>query len=102
MKLREVAHSRAGDKGQLVNLSVIALDERDFPWLVEVVTPERVREHLGELVDGEVRRYVLPVIGALNFVAARPAGESVTRSLAVDAHGKSFSSALLELELPER
>ena len=102
MKLREVAHSRAGDKGRLVNISVIALDERDFPWLVEVVTPERVRRHLGELVDGEVRRYVLPVIGALNFVAARPAGESVTRSLAVDAHGKSFSSALLELELPER
>jgi hypothetical protein len=102
VKLREVAHSRAGDKGRLVNVSVIALDERDFPWLVEVVTPERVRQHLAGLVDGEVRRYIMPAVAALNFVAARPAGESVTRSLAIDAHGKSFSSALLELELPER
>ncbi len=100
--LRDVAHARAGDKGRLVNVSVIATDERDFPWLVEVVTAERVRAHLGTLIDGEVRRYLLPEIAAMNFVAARPAGESVTRSLALDAHGKSLSSALLEMELPER
>jgi len=100
--LRDVAHSRTGDKGTIVNLSVIAFDERDFPWLVEVVTAARVREHLGTLVDGEVRRYLLPEIGAMNFVATRPAGQSVTRSLALDAHGKSLSAALLALPLPER
>ncbi|ODS59624.1 MAG: hypothetical protein ABS36_01490 [Acidobacteria bacterium SCN 69-37] len=102
MILRDVAHSRTGDKGTIVNLSVIAFDERDFPWLVEVVTAARVREHLGTLVDGEVRRYLLPEIGAMNFVATRPAGQSVTRSLALDAHGKSLSAALLALPLPER
>jgi hypothetical protein len=94
MTLAAIAHGRAGDKGRLVNVSVIAFDARD-------VTVERVRAHLGELVAGEVRRYELPHLGALNFVMARAAGDSVTRSLALDAHGKSLSSLLLDLELPE-
>lgn len=102
MILRDVAHSRAGDKGSIANLSVIALDERDFAWLVEVVTVDRVAQQLGGLIAGEVRRYVLPEIAALNFVVARPRGQTVTRSLALDAHGKSLSSALLEMPLPER
>lgn len=102
MKLRDVAHGRAGDKGRLVNLSVIAFDERDFSWLVDVVTVERARDHLGLLVGNDVRRYLVPGIGAINFVATRPVGQSVTRSLALDAHGKSLSSALLEMELPAR
>ena len=102
MILRSVAHSRAGDKGRVVNLSVVAFDERDFAWLVEVVTPERVRQHLGALLEGEVTRYLLPGIAAMNFVARRPAGETVTRTMAIDAHGKSLSSALLEMELPPR
>jgi hypothetical protein len=102
MILRDVAHSRTGDKGILVNVSLIAFDERDYPWLVEVVTAERVRDHLGQLIDGEVRRYLLPEIGAMNFVVSRPAGQSVTRALALDAHGKSLSSALLEMPTPDR
>jgi hypothetical protein len=102
MTLRDVAHSRTGDKGHLVNMSVIARDERDFPWLVEVVTAERVRAHLGSLVDGPVTRYLLPEIGAMNFVVSRGGGQSVTRTLALDAHGKSLSSALLEMPLPVR
>lgn len=102
MKLRDVAHSRTGDKGIVVNFSVIAFDERDYAWLVDVVTPERVRRHLGTLIEGDVRRYLLPGIGAMNFVASRPAGQSVTRTLALDAHGKSLSSALLEMPMPER
>jgi myo-inositol catabolism protein IolC len=100
--LRDVAHSRAGDKGALANVSVIAFDERDFPWLVEVVTAGRVREHLGALIVGEVRRYLLPEVGAMNFVVSRPPGQSVTRTLALDAHGKSLSSALLEMPMPDR
>ena len=52
------------------------------------------------LVEGEVIRYELPHLGALNFVVRRPAGSSVTRTLALDAHGKSLSSALLDLEIP--
>src|SRR5690606_7313189 len=68
VRLRDVAHGRAGDKGRLVNLSVIAFDERDFSWLVDVVTVERVRVHLGLLVGSDVRRYLVPGIGAINFV----------------------------------
>lgn len=102
MILRDVAHSRAGDKGRVVNLSLIAFDERDFPWLVDVVTAERVEHHLGTLIDGRVRRYVLPGIGAMNFVVTRPAGQTVTRTVGLDPHGKSLSSALLELQLPDR
>ena len=102
MRLRDIAHSRTGDKGTLLNCSVIAYDERDYPWLVAVVTPERVRQHLGLLIHGEVTRYLLPAVGAMNFVVSRPPGESVTRTLALDAHGKTLSSVLLEMELPDR
>ncbi len=102
MTLRDVAHSRTGDKGIVLNFSVIAYDERDYPWLVEVVTSERVRDQLGALIDGDVQRYLMPEIGAMNFVVSRPPGQSVTRSLALDAHGKSLSAALLEMRIPER
>lgn len=102
MTLRDVAHSRTGDKGIVLNFSVIAYDERDYPWLVEVVTSERVRDQLGALIDGDVQRYLMPEIGAMNFVVSRPPGQSVTRSLALDAHGKSLSAALLEMRMPER
>jgi hypothetical protein len=99
VKLREIAHSRTGDKGSVLNVSVIAFDESDYPLIEREVTPERVRAHFGEIVRGEVLRYALPGIGALNFVMQRPAGDTVTRTLAVDAHGKSLSSALLDLEI---
>jgi hypothetical protein len=101
MKLAELAHGRAGDKGRLVNVSVIAFDGRDYPLLARMVTADRVRAQFSDLIAGEVLRYELPHLGALNFVMARRAGDSVTRSLALDAHGKSLSSLLLDLELPE-
>ena len=99
--LRELAHCRTGDKGRLVNISVIAYDARDYARLAREVTVERVRAQLGDVVAGDVRRYELPQLGALNFVVTRAAGDSVTRSLALDPHGKSLSSLLLDLELPE-
>lgn len=101
MKLRTIAHSRAGDKGRIVNLSVIAFDEADYPRLVEAVTPQRVKDHLCDIVAGDVVRYELESLGALNFVIERAPRESVTRTLALDPHGKSLSSALLDLEIPE-
>jgi hypothetical protein len=100
MTLRDLAHGRAGDKGLLVNISVIAYDLGDYPRIARAATAERVRAHLADLVEGEVVRYELPHLGALNFVLRRPAGSSVTRTLALDAHGKSLSSALLDLEIP--
>jgi hypothetical protein len=99
MKLRELAHSRTGDKGNTSNISVIAFDAKDFPLLKQQVTAERVRAHFAGVVEGEVVRYELPNIAALNFVMDKTLGGGVTRSLALDAHGKSLSSALLDLEI---
>ncbi|HTJ06085.1 MAG TPA: hypothetical protein VL624_12120 [Caldimonas sp.] len=100
MKLRELAHSRAGDKGDTSNLSLIAYDARHYEHLRRHVTAAAVRAHLAGIVAGDVVRYELPQLGAFNFVLAGALGGGVTRSLALDAHGKSLSSALLELEIP--
>lgn len=102
MRLRDVAHARAGDKGTVLNCSVIAFEPADYDWLVAVVTPDRMRAHLGPLITGDVVRYLLPNIAAMNFVVSRRPGDSVTRTLAVDVHGKSLSAAVLEMPLPER
>jgi hypothetical protein len=101
MKLRELAHSRAGDKGDTSNLSLIAYEVRHYEHLRRHVTAEAVRAHLADVVAGAVVRHELPALGAFNFVLSRALGGGVTRSLALDAHGKSLSSALLELEIPE-
>jgi hypothetical protein len=99
MKLRELAHSRTGDKGNTSNISVIAFDAKHFPLLKQQVTAERVKAHFAGVVEGEVVRYELPNIAALNFVMDKTLGGGVTRSLALDAHGKALSSALLDLEI---
>jgi hypothetical protein len=101
MKLREIAHSRAGDKGDHSTISVIAYRDEDYPLLEKQVTAERVKAHFAGTVKGEVLRYTMPNIGALNFVLKNALGGGVTRSLALDIHGKSFSSAMLELDIPD-
>lgn len=101
MKLGTIAHSRAGDKGSLLNISVIAFDERDYALLVRTVTAERVRAQLAAIVEGDAVRYELPRLGALNFVLTRARRDTVTRTLALDAHGKTLSSAVLDLEIDE-
>ena len=102
MKLRTLAHSRTGDKGNTSNISVIAYSEADYPFLCEHVTADHVRQHFASVVTGDIARYELPLIGALNFVMRGALGGGVTRSLALDAHGKSLSSWLLDMDLPER
>lgn len=101
MKLRELAHGRTGDKGNTLNVSVICFDAKHYAWLRDVLTPERVKTHLADVVKGEVQRYELPLLGAFNFVLGHALGGGVTRSLALDAHGKSMSAALLHLEIGE-
>jgi hypothetical protein len=101
MQLRELAHARTGDKGNTSNISVIAYDPGDFAFLCEHVTADRVKAHFADVVHGCVERYELPGLGALNFVLHDTLGGGVTRSLALDAHGKSLSSCLLEMELPD-
>jgi hypothetical protein len=99
VKLREIAHSRTGDKGNISNISVIAYDAKHYPLLLEQVTAARVKSHFAGVVQGEVVRYELPNLSALNFVMDQALGGGVTRSLALDAHGKSLSSALLDLDI---
>jgi hypothetical protein len=101
MRLRAIAHARAGDKGDVSNIAVIAYDAKDYPLLERHLTAARVKERFAGIVRGEVARYELPGIGALNFVMERALGGGVTRSLALDAHGKCLSSALLDLEIPD-
>jgi hypothetical protein len=102
MKLRELAHARTGDKGNVSNISVIAHEPGDYAFLAEHVTAERVKAHFADIVRDRVERYELPGIGALNFVLHAALGGGVTRSLSLDPHGKSLSSSLLEMEIPDR
>lgn len=99
MILRELAHARSGDKGDISNISVIARDPKDFDVLRRVVTSERVKAYLGRLVQGEVERHELPELGALNFVLHRALAGGVTRSLALDTHGKCLGPVLLSMEI---
>lgn len=101
MKLWRIAHARSGDKGTIANISLIAFRPADYARLVRHVTAARVRERFADHVTGEVRRYELPSIGALNFVLYGMAHGGVTRTLALDAHGKSLSSALLDMDIPD-
>lgn len=102
MKLREIAHSRTGDKGNTSNISLIAYDMADYPRLAKEVTAARVKAYFAEIVKGEVVRYELPNIGALNFVMKQALGGGVTRTLALDIHGKSLSSALMNMEIADK
>ena len=99
MKLLDIAHSRTGDKGNISNISLIVYDEKDYPLIKEKVTAEKVKEYFSDIVKGEVVRYELDNLWALNFVMYDALGGGVTRSLAIDKHGKSLSSALLEMEI---
>ncbi|AKE60420.1 TPA: hypothetical protein N2R15_001807 [Citrobacter amalonaticus] len=99
MKLREIAHSRTGDKGNISNISLIAWRPEDYATLAEQVTAEKVKAWFGDIVQGEVIRYELPELGALNFVMHKALGGGVTRSLALDMHGKGLSSALLDMPI---
>ena len=101
MKVRQLAHSRTGDKGNTSNISVIAFDQKDYDKLRKHLTPEAIKKHFDWVVQGDVVRYELPQLGALNFVMTKTLGGGVTRSLALDPHGKCLSSYILEFDLPE-
>ena len=99
MTLRDLAHARTGDKGDICNISLIVFDPRDYPRIIERVTPERVRAHFAGIVQGDIKRFELPHLGAVNFVMTRALRGGVTRSLALDPHRKSLSGLLLNLEI---
>ena len=99
MQLHDIAIARSGDKGNRATLSVIALDPAHYPLLERLLTPERVQAHYRGVVRGPVVRHLLPQLGAVHFVLEQALGGGVTRSLALDAHGKTLGSAILDLAL---
>ena len=98
IQLTKVAHARSGDKGDTANVGLIALRDDFYPLLVREVTAARVKEHF-KGICGEVERFELPNLGALNFLLHESLGGGGTLSLMTDAQGKTFSTALLRLEI---
>jgi hypothetical protein len=99
VELTKLAHARSGDKGDTANVGLIAFNEMIYPILVREVTREKVKEHFGKIVKGEVERFELPNLGALNFLLHESLGGGGTLSLMTDAQGKTFSTALLRMNI---
>ncbi|MBW3664280.1 MAG: hypothetical protein KY469_14360 [Actinobacteria bacterium] len=103
VQLREIAFVRSGDKGNTSNVGVVPYEPQHLDLLKEQLTVDRVREHFGPLVRGDVTRYEFSGISALNFVLTEALGGGVSRSLALDTHGKAYASLMLafEVEVPD-
>lgn len=99
VRLTQLAHARSGDKGDTANVGLIALREEWYPLLAREVTASRVKEHFRGICKGEVERFELPNLGALNFLLHESLGGGGTLSLMTDAQGKTFSTALLRMEI---
>jgi hypothetical protein len=99
MKLREVAYSRSGDKGDVSNICVFPYREDDYAWLGERLTAELVRAKFAGLVEGEVTRYDLPSLSGYNFVLTRALAGGVSISLRSDPHGKAYQSLILDIDV---
>ena len=99
VKLAEIAFARSGDKGDTANVGLIAFRPSVYPILVQEVTAERVKRHFEGVCKGEVERFELPNLRALNFLLHNSLGGGGTVSLMLDAQGKTFSTALLRMEI---
>jgi len=99
IQLVKIAHARSGDKGDTANVGLIALEDEYYPILVREVTAERVKKHFEGICKGDVERFELPNLGALNFLLHESLGGGGTLSLMTDAQGKTFSTALLRMEV---
>ncbi len=99
MKLRDLAHVRSGDKGDAAQISVICYRSEDFPKIAAALTADVVAGHFAPILKGAISRYEAPQLGALVFVMEQALGGGVTRSLAIDPHGKTLAATLLSLEI---
>ncbi len=99
IELTKIAHARSGDKGDTANVGLIALKDEFYPILEREITAEKVKAHFGEIVKGEVERFELPNLKALNFLLHESLGGGGTLSLMTDAQGKTFSTALLRMKI---
>jgi hypothetical protein len=99
VQLREIAHARAGDKGDISNVSLFVFDPRHYETIKAQVTPDLLKARFGGLLQGEIRRYEIDHLQALNFVMSGALEGGVNSSLNLDSHGKSWSFLLLSLEI---
>lgn len=97
--LVQIAHARSGDKGDTANIGIIAYQDRHYPILVREVAAARVKAYFGGLVKGDVERFELPNLAALNFLLHEALGGGGTLSLRIDAQGKTLGAALLGMEI---
>lgn len=99
VKLLKIAHGRSGDKGNGSNVGIIARHPEIYPFLKKELTIQRVKEHMKYVCKGEVERYELPNIGALNFILNESLGGGGTVSLKLDAQGKTHASQVLRMDI---
>ena len=97
--LLSIAHARSGDKGDAVNVGVLARKPAYYAFIKEALTPERVKAHFGPMCDGAVERFELPNLHALNFMLHEALGGGGTVSLKLDAQGKTYAAHLLRMEV---
>lgn len=99
VKLLDIAHGRSGDKGNGSNVGIIARHPDVYPFLEKFLTAERVKEYMKHICKGDVERFEMPNIGALNFILNESLGGGGTVSLKLDAQGKTHASTLLRMEV---
>lgn len=99
IKLIDIAHGRSGDKGDAANVGIIAYDEKGYEIIHKHLTAEKVKQHFTGICLGEVERYELPNLKALNFILHNTLGGGGTVSLKLDAQGKTLAAALLRMEI---
>jgi hypothetical protein len=99
-QLRELAYARSGDKGDVCNVGLLAFDEAAYAVIAREVTPERIKNHFGDMVRGNVEIYPLPKVNALEIVLRNSLGGGATRTLIFDQTGKSMATALLRMRVP--
>ncbi len=100
IQLKTIAHARSGDKGNHANIGVIAYTEKGYRHLLKYLTAKKVKSYFKTLCEGEVKRYLLPNIHALNFVLYDSLDGGAGASLRTDSQGKTFAVSLLQIELP--
>ncbi len=99
VRLIEIAHGRSGDKGDSVNIGIIAREAEWYQPIAAALTADAVKAWFHEICAGDVRRFELPNIWALNFVLERSLDGGGTMSLRSDAQGKTYAEALLRMEI---
>lgn len=97
--LKDIAHGRSGDKGNISNICVYARKKEDYKFLKEYLTVEKVKKHFENIVKGDIKRYPVDSLNGMNFVMKEALGGGATLSLRLDSLGKSMSSALMRMEI---